>query len=260
VNSAPLILLTDCNSVLVGNVANNYNTGGTIAVIHVVRGTIEAYNNRLDLEGDNWAQYWLSSLGFWLESASGDIVNNSITLDIYAAYGIGNLEYGVCTQGSGGRVTVRGNAITLTHANDGGNPVRTIAVEDDANEITSCSYCCVNANSGAPLVGVNGVAMIFADPQLTNSRRNPDLTLAPSNIWLLPVSGSPCLNVGPPDPVYNNTDGTRSTIGYTGGPYFVPANYTNDNPMVFWLFTTNQTVLKGLQGTVPIRIGAAAGH
>jgi hypothetical protein len=72
-------------------------------------------------------------------------------------------------------------------------------------------------------------------------------------------AGSPCINAGPPDAVYNNRDGTRNTMGYTGGPYYNPANYTNNNPMIF-LLTGQQTAIKGIQTTIPVSVGASAGH
>ena len=73
-------------------------------------------------------------------------------------------------------------------------------------------------------------------------------------------AGSPCINAGPPDAIYNNRDGTRNTIGYTGGPFFNPANYTNNNPMVFFLLTGQQTVLSGLQTNISVSAAASAGH
>jgi parallel beta-helix repeat protein len=35
------------------------------------------------------------------------------------------------------------------------------------------------------------------------------------------LSDSPCINAGNPDPAYNNSDGARNTIGFSGGPYAV---------------------------------------
>jgi hypothetical protein len=73
-----------------------------------------------------------------------------------------------------------------------------------------------------------------------------------------PNVGSPCINAGPPDAIYNNLDGTRNTMGYTGGPYFNPANYTNSNPMVFLL--TGPQVVLGNQTNIQVNVGASAGH
>ena len=79
-----------------------------------------------------------------------------------------------------------------------------------------------------------------------------------ANGGLLP--GSPCINAGPPDPIYNDRDGTRNDMGYTGGPYYNPANYTNDNPMVFFLSGSPQIIFKGLQTNIQVNLGASAGH
>ncbi len=31
--------------------------------------------------------------------------------------------------------------------------------------------------------------------------------------------GSPAIDAGDPDPAYNDLDGTRNDMGYTGGPF-----------------------------------------
>jgi len=74
-----------------------------------------------------------------------------------------------------------------------------------------------------------------------------------------PNPGSPCINAGPPDAIYNNRDGTRNTMGHTGGPYWNPANYTNNNPMVF-LLTGQQMVLSGIQTNILVNAAASSGH
>jgi hypothetical protein len=259
-DSISLIQLTDCTSTLIGNILSTYTEQGTVAAIHLVRGTIQAYCNRLDNDGDNWAQNGIDCCGLWLESASGQIVNNSITVSIYAAYGLPDADIGIYASGGTGPIVTRGNAIVLYRGNDSGNPVSTATVDADNRQVTECSYSCLTADVGPSLIGVNGANDIFVNPQLNNAYRDPSFGLSPTNTYLLPNTGSPCLNAGPPQAIYNNTDGTRNTIGYTGGPYWNPANYTNNNPIVFWLNTTNQTVLKGTQSTIPINVGASAGH
>jgi hypothetical protein len=89
------------------------------------------------------------------------------------------------------------------------------------------------------------VNCLFVDPNLA-ADSSPNL-------------GSPCLNAGPPDAIYNNRDGTRNTMGYTGGPYWNPANYTNNNPMVF-LLTGQQVVASGAQTNIQVNVGASAGQ
>ena len=74
-----------------------------------------------------------------------------------------------------------------------------------------------------------------------------------------PNPGSPIINAGPPDAIYNNRDGTRNTMGYTGGPYWNPANYSNNDPMVF-LLTGQQMAAKGVQTSIPVNVAVSAGH
>jgi len=46
----------------------------------------------------------------------------------------------------------------------------------------------------------------------------------------------------------------------SGGPYWNPANYTNNNPMVFFLGTSQQVVLSGIQTNIQVSTAASAGH
>jgi hypothetical protein len=49
-------------------------------------------------------------------------------------------------------------------------------------------------------------------------------------------------------------------MGWTGGPLYNPANYTNNNPMVFFLTGSPQTVFKGQQTNILVNAAASAGH
>jgi hypothetical protein len=71
---------------------------------------------------------------------------------------------------------------------------------------------------------------------------------------------SPCRNAGPPDAIYNDRDGTRNDIGFTGGPLYNPANFTTDLPLAFWLDTTPRKVLKGVNNTIRVDAAAVAGQ
>ena len=62
---------------------------------------------------------------------------------------------------------------------------------------------------------------IIEDPKL-----NTDFTLA---------SDSPCINAGPPDPQYNDRDGSRNDIGMFGGHNFIPDGRTTNKPIVLGL-------------------------
>jgi hypothetical protein len=74
------------------------------------------------------------------------------------------------------------------------------------------------------------------------------------------VPNSPLINAGSEDPLKRNRDGSRNTIGSTGGPMYNPALATTDLPMAFWLGLMPQRIVKGLVNTVDLDAAAAAGH
>ena len=96
-----------------------------------------------------------------------------------------------------------------------------------------------NANRGQAftggVVGVDNIAEAI-DPKL-----NSDFTLA---------SDSPCIDAGPPDPQYNDRDGSRNDIGMFGGHNFIPDGKTTDKPIVLGLDVAPIAVPIG--GTVTI--------
>jgi hypothetical protein len=66
---------------------------------------------------------------------------------------------------------------------------------------------------------------VISDPKFTDLD-NGDFTLA---------SDSPAINAGPPDPQYNDRDGSRNDIGMFGGHNFIPDGRTTDKPIVLGL-------------------------
>ena len=81
---------------------------------------------------------------------------------------------------------------------------------------------------------------ILADPKFTDLT-NGNFTLA---------SNSPAINAGPPDPQYNDRDGSRNDIGMFGGHNFIPDGRTTDKPIVLGLDVAPIAVPVG--GTVTI--------
>ena len=57
-------------------------------------------------------------------------------------------------------------------------------------------------------VSISGPNLIMDDPKL--------IDLTPSAFYL--AKDSPCIHAGHPDEKYNNLDGSRNTMGFTGGP------------------------------------------
>jgi hypothetical protein len=68
---------------------------------------------------------------------------------------------------------------------------------------------------------------------------------------------SPCLNAGTPDPRYNNRDGTRNTIGPSGGAWFDPDGWTTLNPVVVSFDVSPDQVLEGVDTEVILSEGLA---
>jgi hypothetical protein len=79
-----------------------------------------------------------------------------------------------------------------------------------------------------------------AHPKFTDSS-NGDYSLA---------SDSPCIDAGPPDPQYNDRDGSRNDIGMFGGHNFIPDGRTTNKPIVLGLDIAPIAVPTG--GTVTI--------
>jgi hypothetical protein len=77
---------------------------------------------------------------------------------------------------------------------------------------------------------------VIGDPKL-----NSNNTLQPD---------SPCIDAGPPDPQYNDRDGSRNDIGMFGGHNFIPDGRTTNKPIVLGLDIAPIAVPTG--GTVTI--------
>ena len=81
---------------------------------------------------------------------------------------------------------------------------------------------------------------VISDPKFTDLA-NGDYSLA---------SNSPCIDAGPPDPQYNDRDGSRNDIGMFGGHNFIPDGRTTNKPIVLGLDVAPIAVPTG--GTVTI--------
>ena len=86
----------------------------------------------------------------------------------------------------------------------------------------------------------NAIGTISSDPKFVNWENG--------NYQLQSVS--PAVNAGPPDPQYNDRDGSRNDIGMFGGHNFIPDGRTTDKPIVLGLDVAPIAVPVG--GTVTI--------
>ena len=214
-------------------------------------GTLKAYNNLIiDVTSG-----YLPWDGMYLDSMTAEVVNNTIYFG--AASDRFSPFRGVVANGAG-LTTLRGNIIAVRANVTVGNcnaSVIGLEATGGAGSTVFVSYCDLlgtNLCGGSwPMAVYQGVV-----PPLVNSLIQVDPRLASDGTLL---GSSPCINAGPPEAIYNNRDGTRNTMGYTGGPYWNPANYTNNNPMVF-LLTGQQVVLNGAQTNIVVNAAASAGH
>jgi hypothetical protein len=86
----------------------------------------------------------------------------------------------------------------------------------------------------------NAIGTISSDPKFVNWENG--------NYQLQSVS--PAVNAGPPDPQYNDRDGSRNDIGMFGGHNFIPDGRTTNKPIVLGLDIAPIAVPTG--GTVTI--------
>jgi hypothetical protein len=120
----------------------------------------------------------------------------------------------------------------------------------------------------------NGIAAPFGAAALNNlywsspwNLREDNGVLAEGTLYTDPLfvtnnaptlqSTSPCINAGTADPRYNNRDGSRNTIGPSGGPWIDPDGWTTDNPVVISFDLSTDMVLEGVDTEVILSEGQA---
>ena len=96
-----------------------------------------------------------------------------------------------------------------------------------------------NGDQSHNFVGGGVVAHNFI--QTTDTKNNTDGTLK---------TNSPAINAGPPDPRFNDLDGSRNDIGMYGGHNYISNGKTTDKPIVLDLYAAPTFVPVG--GTITI--------
>ena len=173
-----------------------------------------------------------------LENVKAEIVNNFIADCYDSGYGgkANKVGIGIYVESIAG-TKIFGNIIynCLVNGGTGGSFPGSCKVWAP-NQGVLLHNNCFHGN-GEPIGG--GVVtkdLISGDPKL-----NTDSTLR---------SDSPCINAGPPDPQYNDRDGSRNDIGMFGGHNFIPDGRTTNKPIVLGLDIAPIAVPTG--GTVTI--------
>ena len=130
-----------------------------------------------------------SNHNLFISNATGQVINNTFVL----------------TDG------VEGNNVTAYNLKSGFVFLNNIMLYGTTfaldTTITSHSLVIIDYSRMAS-VSISGPNLIMDDPKL--------IDLTPSAFYL--AKNSPCIHAGHPDEKYNNLDGSRNTMGFTGGP------------------------------------------
>jgi len=232
--SGKSVLISGANTKLIGN-------NGFYPIVYIDTGIIERFvitegyiNNAQDgvglkVAGDgiarqciisnNQTQYGRATGLFMTEQASvyNCIIlnNNRKSVVIEAAYG-----------GSFYNNTIYDQEIEIYNVNDDLNFMNNIVFNGSLDfdtveaDSTGFDYNIIYETTGN-FDDYIGVHTIIEDPFNFN-----DATIINYKNLMLPDT-SPGLNTGNPSPDFNNTDGTRNTLGYEGGPYGWTIDLTN---------------------------------
>jgi len=220
------------------------SVGGGIGIdINSTSANVMVNNNYIhDYKLNSTTTIWYQCIGIRiLGSAGGDILNNYIK-GCHDSH-IHGAEYtsgmGVFVNSSQD-VRILGNIIVDCFINGGanGNNIGHAAIYAPLGVIAQNNlyHKIVNVGTTRVFGGVVSLNSIVADPKL-----NSDFSLA---------SDSPAINAGPPDPQYNDRDGSRNDIGMFGGHNFIPDGRTTNKPIVLGLDVAPIAVPTG--GTVTI--------
>lgn len=205
--------------VIVGCRINRQNGEANGIYIGGASGSVVIANNII--EGVRW-NYDGSKNGVRLERMEGLIANNYISLNF------GGREY--YSEGDGIRISGTSNVSVLN------------------NLITGAHF-----GMSAPF-GITAKNNLYYLPDRPNHRER-DGVVAQNTLYGDPkfitnqtpllAADSPCLNAGTEDPIYANRDGTRNTIGPSGGTLYDPDARTTENPVVISFDLGPEQVLEG---------------
>ena len=194
--------------------------------------TANVFNNRIhDYRGSKSSNIGNTFIGIRVRGQAGaDIVNNLI-YDCYDSHHEGTENkggMGIFIQ-STAPCKILGNALwnCFVRSGTGSNPGnKLIWAPAFGVLVQNNQFWKKNSYQGTIHVGGGVFAKdsIEGDPKFVN----------PSSNFTLQAT-SPAINAGPPDPQYNDRDGTRNDIGMYGGHSFIPNGKTTNKPIVLSL-------------------------
>jgi hypothetical protein len=136
----------------------------------------------------------------------------------------------------------------------------------DSTQATIINNLIVGAKHGisAPFGAVAQNNLYWASPW---NAREANGVLAQETLYADPLfveneapalqPGSPCIHAGTVDPRFNNRDGSRNTIGPSGGPWLDPDGWTTENPVVISFDLEPDVLLEGVDTEVILSEGQA---
>jgi len=183
-------------------------------------------------------------------SAKADILNNLIydCFDSNHGGSESRIGMGIYVESTSG-TTILGNALWKCYVNGGtgSSPGNRLVWAPYSKVVFRHNFLWKSANHqgtthhGGGVESVDNLSELNANANVFVGIGNQDFTLHAS---------SALINAGPPDPQYNDRDGTRNDIGMYGGHNFIPDGKTTDKPIVLGLEIAPAFVPTG--GTVTI--------
>lgn len=193
------------------------------------------------------------------------IANNSVIRVRYHYSGDG--ENGFDGRGAGNSYLIANNYFQLSYGgSDYGGPRGDGIYVRDSSSARILNNVVVGAKYGisAPFGAVAKNNLYWASPW---SAREANGVVAEGTLYTDPkfitdqaptlAANSPCINAGVADPVFNNRDGTRNTIGPSGGTLYDPDARTTENPVVISFDLGPEQVLEGEATEVNLSNGQA---
>lgn len=217
-------------------------------------GKVVIVGSRIDRQGGE-------ANGIYLAGSSNSffVVNNSVVHVSYGAGGDG--ENGLDGRGPGNFYLIANNYFQLQfYGESQGYPYYGVGARGDgiylrdSSNAKILSNIVVGARHGisAPFGVLAQYNLYWASPW---EGREANGVIAQGTIYADPkfvadqapvlAADSPCHNAGVEDPIYNNRDGSRNTIGPSGGSLYDPDARTTENPVVISFDLGPEQVLEG---------------
>jgi hypothetical protein len=225
--------------VMIGSTLNPQgNTyGGGVFRVNGSANRVAIFNNEFrDIPYFHWAgrvAHWNNAIVIEDGSASGLICNNFFEMRLSQPFNDEGAGWGV-----------RSNSALIKIHNNIFQGCR-VAISAPFGAVFSHNLHYQSSTEMLFEGGAIGTDEMRADPLFVE---NQAPTLQPT---------SSCFNAGTSDPRYNNRDGSRNTIGPSGGPWIDPDGLTTENPVVISFDLSPDMVLEGVDTEVILSEGQA---